>query len=169
MNSLDIILLILVGGFTLAGFWLGLIHTAGSLFGTIVGSFVAGQYYTYLAGWLGGIFGESNTISVISFIVIFILVNRAIGLIVHLIDRIFKIVSIIPFLKTINRLAGAILGFIEGVLVIGIFLYVASRYPMGDWFISNMKDSAVAHWLIFLSKIITPLLPAMIRQLKAVI
>jgi membrane protein required for colicin V production len=169
MNSLDIILIILVGVFTLAGFWFGLIHTIGSLLGTMIGSFVAGLYYIYLANWLGGIFGESNTISVISFVIIFILVNRTIGLLVHLVDRIFKIVSIIPFLKTINRLAGAILGFIEGALVIGIFLYVSSRYPMGDWFMQSLIDSVIAHWLIFLAKVITPLLPAMIRQLKAVI
>jgi len=169
MTLFDIILLVILGGFVLFGLWFGLIHTLGALLGTLVGAWIAGHYYLSFADWLGKIFGYSNTVKMISFIVIFIIANRLIGLIFYIIDKIFKFVAIIPFLKTINRLGGAILGFIEGILVIGVSLYIASRYPLGEWFIRSLADSTVAHWLIKIAKIITPLLPEVIRQLKSVI
>lgn len=169
MILLDIILLIILGGFVLFGLWFGLIHTLGALLGTVVGALIAGHYYLPFADWLGNFFGHTNTVKIISFIIIFVIANRLIGLIFYIIDKIFKIFSILPFLKTINRLAGAILGFLEGILIIGVSLYVASRYPLGDWFNNALTNSSVAHWLITVAKIITPLLPEVIRQLKSVI
>jgi membrane protein required for colicin V production len=169
MAILDIILLIILGGFVLFGLWFGLIHTLGALLGTVVGAWIAGHYYISAASWLSGIFGDSNTVKIVSFIIIFMIANRLIGLIFYILDRVFRIVSIIPFLKTINRLAGAILGFLEGILVIGVSLFVMSRYPLGDWFTNELIVSPVAHWLIVAAKLIVPLLPEVIRQLKAII
>ncbi len=169
MAIFDLILVIILGGFILFGLWFGLIHTLGALVGITAGAWIAGHYYLVLSDWLGRFFGSGNVLKTISFIVIFILANRLIGLIFYVIDRIFNFVAIIPFLKTINRLAGATLGLIEGVLVIGTSLYVASRYPLGDWFNQGLARSDLAHWLVRAAKIITPLLPEVIRQLKSLI
>ena len=80
MNLLDVILIITIGGFAMFGFWFGLIHTFGSLVGTAIGAFFASRWYDGLAGWLAGVTGwETNTANVLSFIIVFLIINRVIG------------------------------------------------------------------------------------------
>src|SRR3989338_3665912 len=170
MNLFDVILLIALGGFVLYGFWFGIIHSLGVLVGTIVGAFLAGQYYDEVARWIQGLVGGSLGVwNVVIFLLIFALGNRFVGFLFWLIERVFNVLTVIPFLKTINRLAGAILGLVEGVLVIGLTLYVAERYPVGVWFLKFFPPSIVAKECIRVANILVPLLPEALRALKSLI
>jgi uncharacterized membrane protein required for colicin V production len=167
MSIFDFFLLIILASFVWFGFWFGLIHTFGVLIGIIAGTFVAGLWYDYLAKWTLFIFGGNlNLARVICFIIIFIAINRLVGFVFYLINKIFKFLSIIPFLKTINRLAGAVLGFIEGVLVLGLILYVTLRYPFWTWLNQAIASSKIASYLITIAKILKLLLPEALKRVK---
>lgn len=167
MSFIDIILLILLGGFVLFGFWFGIIHTLGALVGTILGAYVASHYFSPVAIFIGDkIGGNLSVLKVITFILIFTVANRLVGLIFYLAEKVFKVLSIIPFLKTINRLAGAVLGLIEGALVIGLILHVAGVIPLTSWFVERVLDpSSVARYLLGVARVLVPLLPEALRIL----
>jgi uncharacterized membrane protein required for colicin V production len=106
---------------------------------------------------------------IFAFIFIFIIVNRLIGFAFYILDRIFRFLSIIPFLKTINRILGAVLGFFEGILVIGLSLFMVSRFPVSEWFTSVLQASKLAPWFLKTSSILQWMLPELLRQLQSVI
>lgn len=168
MVIFDLILLLILGGFVLYGLWFGLIHTLGVLVGTIAGAFLAARWYEPVADWVGFLFGGHESLAkVVCFLVLFVIINRLVGLVFWIVDKIFSFLKIIPFLSTINRLVGAVFGFLEGILVLGLTLFIAERYPLGDWFINFLADSKVADYLIAVGKILMPLLPEVVKQLKS--
>ncbi|MFH0854492.1 MAG: CvpA family protein [bacterium] len=165
----DVILLILLAGFVFFGLFLGLIKAIGEIIGIIAGAWVAGNYFLLLAGWITNLTGIShNIIKVGAFLFLFILVNRLIGLIFWILDKIFHILAIIPFLKTINRLAGAILGLFEGAMVLGLTIYILSKYSISAWLDGSLAVSKVAPVLVRVARILLPLIPAAIRAIKGI-
>ena len=163
MTFLDLILILGVFAFVLTGLWFGLVHTLGALLGMVLSVLVAGHYAA------AGTFGTSNLARVLTFIVIMILVNRLIGAVFWLIEKIFKVVSVIPLMKTFNAILGGILGFGEGIFVVGGALYIAARYPISADFGTALANSSVGIWLLQAFGLLAPLLPNAIENLKAVI
>ncbi|MCX6796102.1 MAG: CvpA family protein [Candidatus Falkowbacteria bacterium] len=171
MSIFDVILLIILAGFVFYGLFFGLIRTCGVFAGVLVGAFIASRFYLPVAAWLENFFfGYNNLGKVLVFIILFSLFNRLTGFLFYLIDRAFNLLTIIPFLKTFNRLAGAILGFLTGSLILGLILYVASRYAfIGNWFGNNLINSKVAPFLLKITNLLLPLLPEMLIKLKSLI
>jgi uncharacterized membrane protein required for colicin V production len=163
MTFLDLILVLAVFAFVLAGLWFGLVHSLGALLGMTLSVLVAGHYAA------AGTFGTSNLARVLTFLIISILVNRLIGLVFAVIERIFKIATVVPFLKTFNALLGGILGLIEGILVVGGSLYIAARFPVTQGFTGALAASQIGLWLVHAFGIFSPLLPPAIRQIQAAI
>lgn len=170
MNVIDLVLLVTLAGFILSGFWFGIIHMVGSLVGLLVGAWAAGHYYEALAQfgapWIGG---NLNLARVLAFLLIFIVVNRLFGVIVNLAEKIFKIISIIPFLKTFNRLLGAAFGLIEGTLVLGLVVFFASRFPFTAAFEMALRSSQLAKALYSVGAVLAPLLPQAVRAVQSVL
>lgn len=165
MSIFDVILLIILAGFVFYGLFFGLIRTLGSLVGLVVGLWLTIIFYLTVFDWVKNLFfGHELAGKVITFIVLFTLINRLIGFIFVLLDRTFDLISIIPFLKTINRLAGAALGFIEGGLVLGLALLFISETAFSGW----LAASKVAPFLIGFAKAIMPLLPGLLERVKGV-
>jgi uncharacterized membrane protein required for colicin V production len=169
MALFDVILLILLGGFVLFGLWFGFIHTLGSLLGIIAGAFIAGHYYSGFASWGSFIWGNGDIGYVVAFTLILIFVNRLVGLVFYFFDRVFEFLTIIPFLKSIDRLAGGFLGFLEGAFTLGLILFFLSRYPINDWLTIQLQASLTAPWLVGMAKFLAPLLPEILKQLKGII
>jgi len=153
----DVILIVIVFGFAFIGFMMGLISAVGSLIGVILGYWAANSFYIGVGAWLSPyMMGNEAAANVVAFILIFALVNRALSIIFWLVNKIFNLVSIIPFLGSINKLAGAILGFVEGVIATGIIIYfIVSVGGNLTWLVNPLNDSQVAHWLIALTGFIT--------------
>lgn len=169
MALFDLILLIILGGFVLFGFWFGFIHALGSLIGIVAGAFVAGHYYDSLAEWGQFIWGGGDIGYVLAFVIILILVNRLVGLAFYAVDRMFELIALLPFLNSINRLTGALLGFLEGAFTIGIILFFLARYPVNEWLTLQLQSSSIAPWFVGMAAFLAPLLPELLRQLKGVI
>lgn len=163
MTFFDLILSLAVFAFVLAGLWFGLVHALGALIGLIFSVLIAGHYAA------AGTFGTSNLARVLTFVILMILVNRLIGLIFWFIEKIFKVVSVIPFLKSFNALLGGALGFVEGVMVVGGGLYVAARFPVTTGFAGALSASKVGLWLVRAFGLLAPLLPPAIKSIQAVI
>lgn len=171
LNWFDISLLLALAGFVFYGLFFGLIRVIGSLCGLVAGAYLAGQYYLIVFDWLKPVFfGRENLGMIITFIIIFGLASRIVAWLFSLIDKALHLLSIIPFLQTINRLAGAALGFLLGSLTLGLLIYVCSRYTLTlPWFVAILPTSQIAPWLLGFSGLLIPLLPKVLQQLKSLI
>ncbi|MBN1779098.1 MAG: CvpA family protein [Candidatus Buchananbacteria bacterium] len=168
LTIFDLVLILLLFLFIAFGFALGLIQALGALIGAVLGTWLAGLYYLPFADWLTPLmFGHANTAKVVAFILIFVLVNRLTGLAFWIIGKIFNLISIIPFTKTINRVLGALFGFVEGTLVLGLSLYFILQIPFSDWFSGVIIGSKVAFWLMQMGAVLAPLLPALLRHAQS--
>lgn len=167
MTILDLILVLILFFFAFAGFFFGLISTLGSLVGTVAGVIIAGKYFGEFAIQLP--IGNENLAKVVSFLIIFVVASKVIGLVFLLLDKIFKILSFIPLLKSLNRLAGLVLGLAEGAVVLGVTLVFIMRFPFADFLFPAIESSEVAGWLIHVGNILVPLLPDVVMQAKSII
>ncbi len=169
MTIFDVILLLILFGFIMFGLWFGLIHTLGAIVGTFAGAFFAGLWYANLAIWLEQIFGNPNLMKIFAFIFIFIIVNRLIGFGFYVLERIFGFLKTIPFLSTVSRIIGGILGFFDGILVIGLSLFIVARFPVSDWFTQVLQASKLSPWFIKVSGVLQLMLPELLKQIESVI
>ncbi len=171
MTILDGILLAILSGFVFYGLFFGLIRTIGSLVGVIVGTWAAASLFLPAFYWTQNLFFGYNTIGkVVCFLIIFSLTNRLACFLFALLDKIFNIVAIIPFVKTINRLAGAALGLIEGGLAIGLALYIiSSNWVLGGWFAEILAQSDIAAYLLDFIGILKPYFPEIMKRLQELI
>ncbi|MEA3464303.1 MAG: CvpA family protein [Patescibacteria group bacterium] len=171
MIIFDITLIIILAGFIFYGLFFGLIRTVGSLAGVVAGAWLASIFYVDVFKLAENLFFGHDTIGkVVVFIILFTIINRLVCFGFSLLDKTYNIISIIPFLKTINRLAGAVLGFILGGLSLGLILSVASRYAIIETFFGKwIVDSQVAPFLIRFVEVLKPLLPEMLRRLQSLI
>lgn len=162
----DYVLLVIIAIFTWIGFWSGFIHALGSLAGVFLGAAVAARYYSLLApawDWLA--FGSQRTVEIIIFIVLFIFISRLVGLVFWLLNKFFHLLKFFPGLGSLNRLLGAVLGFLEGVLVLATVLYFLTKYSLGLNFIDKLMVSQIGQILLTMVNIIKPILPEVFKNL----
>lgn len=163
MNVFNIILIVILAGFALYGLFFGLIHTFGVLLGTVVGAYAAGAYYEPVAQWFNHSFGGSiNVTRAIAFLLVFVVINRLVGLLFIVLEKVFQIAAIIPFVTSLNRILGAAFGLLEGALVIGVTLYVVVRFPF-EPVARLITASPLAQFLLGIARILIPLLPETLR------
>jgi membrane protein required for colicin V production len=171
MIILDVALLLFLAGFVFYGLFFGLIKTLGSLAGVLIGAWAAGKYHLAFYGFAQSLFiGHEGIGKIISFVIVFIIVNRLVGLLFILLDKVFHFLTIIPFLKTINRLAGAVLGLLEGGLVLSLLIFVINKYAMiGGWFNLAVAGSKIVPFLDKFNTVLAPIMPQLMEQLNTVI
>lgn len=171
MPIIDVILLVALFGFVFYGLFFGFIRAFGAFVGVIIGAILASRLYLPVAAMVEPLFfGLDNLGKVFVFLILFSIFNRLTGFGFYLVEKAFNLISIIPFLKTLNRLLGAVFGFLTGALAIGLILFVISRYAildslMGVW----LLDSRLAPWFLKFSEVLLPLLPEVLKKLKSLI
>lgn len=169
MSTADIVLLILWFGFVWAGFWYGLIQTLGGIVGVIAGAIIAGRTYAVAGGWLGGVGDRAGLGQWLAFTVIFVVVNRAVAIATGSVGKILNVVKIVPGVGSINRLGGALVGLVEGALVLGLLVGLAQRLEVSPSLTAYLEGSRVASLLGSIGSSLMPLLPEAIRGVKAII
>ncbi len=171
MSIFDISLLVILIGFIFNGLFKGLIRLLGRVVGLIVGAYIASHFYLLLFDLWKNIFNGHDAVGkVVSFIVLFVVVTRLMDLVFNLIEKFFNLIAVIPGSKYLNNIAGAILGFIEGSLFLGLIIFVISRYALiGNFFGNQLKDSLIAPALLKIVNIILPVLPEALKALKSII
>lgn len=171
MLIFDVVLLLMLAGFVFYGMFFGLIRTFGAFLGVIVAAILASRFYLPFSDLANGFFfGYDNLGKVLVFVILFSLINRLVSFSFSLLDKAFNIISIIPFLKTFNRLGGIVLGFFVGSLSIGLVLYVASKYTIIDTlFGSWLSASKLAPFFIKIANLLLPVLPEVLKKLQSLI
>lgn len=157
MNWLDILIIIIVVLFTIRGYREGLVKQLINLFGFIISLFVAYYYYDKLAPYLVELIPAPNFDSssfyfitqnfdleamyynAIAFIIVFIIAKILLSILLVIIDQIAKL----PGLAAVNRLAGAIIGFIQSAIILAIIVYFASIMPW-EQVQSAINESSIA-------------------------
>lgn len=166
MSTLDAVLILAILLLVGVNLGFGFIHAVGSIGGLVLGLIVAKHTYLTVAGWLAplGIGADTMIGKAVAFIVIFVLVTRITGLIVHWLNTFFQF---IPLLPTINHLLGAIVGLVEGVLVCGVSLYVLLGYlaPTSSLALA-IQSSILAGFLMAVAQVLMPLVPPIIQQVR---
>jgi len=166
MTIFDTVLLLFWAGFVFYGLFFGLIRVVGSIAGVIVGAI--GTYYFYLdfynliKAWF---FGLDNIGKIVSAILLFGIINKVVGLIFAIVDKTYNIISILPFLKSINRIGGAILGLLQGGLVLGLLLYILSRYQLFGLLSKMINDSVLYPFLIKIVSFVLPMFSSAVGRL----
>lgn len=123
MLLIDIVLFLVLLGFIGAGAKDGFIHTLGRMIGAVLGFVIAKAYYIKFGAVLG-LFMPSAWANFISFALLFILITRLMGFLLKLADGAFSILKMLPFLKSIDKILGAFLGLVEGILIMGGIFFV---------------------------------------------
>jgi membrane protein required for colicin V production len=156
----DIVIIIVVVLFALSGLKSGFIKTLGSLLGTVLGVYVAGHYYAPLTDLLIRFTGWSpNFIRIVVFLLLFIISNRLIGLVFWFVNKLLGVITSLPFLSTIDHILGALVGVIEGVLVVGIAIFFITRFPPSENFMTKLGESKLAPRAVQAASFLWPLLP----------
>ena len=170
MSLFDITLLVIISIFALAGLWFGLVHTIGSLAGTVLGVYLATRYYEPAANWLINTTGwGANFSKVLIFVIAFFIINRLVGLVFWVIYKILSVITRLPFVNGINRFLGLIFGVLEGVIVLGMVFYFIARFPVGDKFMAALSASQIAPTTVNVASVLWPLIPDAIRTLQSTI
>ncbi len=170
MTFFDLILFLILLGFVWFGFWNGLIQTIGGIISVVLAVFIASRWYETIALKILPFLGDNLNLSrLLGFIAVFILARFIVFILFKILNKVFDILSFIPFLKTINRLVGAILGLIEGGLIIGLILYFSTKFPLGESWAGLINNSKVALPLVGFGKILLPLLPKALKQIQSLI
>lgn len=170
MGLFDVVLLILLGGFAMFGFWFGLIHTLGSLFGTVLGAYFASRWYDEMVAWVNGITGwEGNWVDVTMFIIAFVIINRLVGFLFWLAERFFDPLTKLPFISSLNRFLGVFLGIFEGLITLGLIFFFIDKFPVGEQFMGWVEASTIVPHTVETAEILLPLIPDAIKELESAI
>ena len=111
-------------GFIATGYKDGLIQTLGRMLDCSRGVCSPPPWSTAVAGILAK-FLPANWSQFIAIVAIFVIASRAGGRTRRAILEVtFRIITILPIIKTINKLAGVVAGAVEGVVMIGGIIWV---------------------------------------------
>jgi uncharacterized membrane protein required for colicin V production len=169
MNWFDIVLIVTLIAFVWRCFWLGFIKTFGSFVGLVVGAIVGSYAYDKLFSIIRpAFFGMDNIGRLICFFLLLVVFSRIVYMIFVALDKAYDFISIIPFLGSINNMAGAILGALVGLLVCGAIVYAGARFfPASGYLGKILVESQFAPYFVLLFKILTPLVSTGIKAVKA--
>lgn len=134
------------------------------MIGTIVGIIFASRLIDPAFSTFGFLFGGGTAAKIILFILIFFLITRIIGLVFWFLSKFFHFFSWIPFLRSFDRVLGALFGFIEGVIVVGVVLFYAMQVLPDDTLRDVLETSRVANFLIVTMTTLQVFFPEYARQ-----
>lgn len=159
MNWLDIIILILLIVPTFVGLKAGLIKALLTIVGGVVGLILAGQFYKGFAGALGFISNEGAA-KVVAFAIIFV----GIMIIAAILAAVLKKLVSMVLLGWVNKLGGAIFGFLVGAIFCGALIAMWVKFlGIGD----TISDSALAGFLLNSFPLALALLPSEFDSVKS--
>ncbi len=159
MNWLDIVILVLIVIPTLIGLKIGIIKAVLTVVGVVVGVVLAGRFYGVLAGYLTFI-SQTSLAKIAAFAIILIVVM----IIATVLASLIKWVVSAVMLGWVNRLGGAVLGFVLGAIFCGALLtswvkFVGISGPI--------YESALAVLLLDSFPMVLALLPAEFDSIRS--
>jgi membrane protein required for colicin V production len=160
MNWLDIVIIVIIIIPTLLGLKNGLVKAIFSIVGIIVGIVLAGQYSDELAKLISDAAWSRFAAYIIILVAVWVAATLAAGLVKNLLKAVM--------LNWVNRLGGAVLGFIMGAFFCGAILSLWVQL-IGSGLIGSsaiVHDSALAQLLLDKFPVVLGLLPSQFDPVK---
>ena len=153
MSLIDIIIIAIVISFTLVSAAWGFIRQAIAVAGLVAGIWLAGIFGTTLANTFGFL-NNPQAAKGLAFVVIVLVVSG----IASAAASVLYFVAGLLFLGLMDHFLGAVLGFIQGILVCGVLL-IGAMTIWPDWSQQQLNSSFLANHMVgFLTAL--PLLSA---------
>jgi membrane protein required for colicin V production len=160
MSWLDIAIIIIILIPTLLGLKNGIIKAAFTIAGLIVGIILAGQYYDKLATLVS----DAAWAKIVAYVVILIAVSVLASWAAALVKNLLKAVM----LNWVNRIGGAVLGFVMGAFfcaaILSLWVSLIGSGLIGTN--SAVQDSALAQFLLEKFPFVLGLLPSQFDPVK---
>ncbi len=143
MEVIDIIILILIGVGVIQGLMKGSMKELASVVGFVAGLLLARALFGTVAEQLAPALGTSITIAqILSFILIWVAVPIGCSLVASVLTKALEVVH----LGWLNRLAGAMLGAVKMMLLVGIGIYVLEYIdPKSEMVSKTTKKTSVLY------------------------
>ena len=143
MEVIDIIILALIGVGVIQGLMKGSIKQLASIVGFVAGLLLARALFGTVAEQLAPALGTSITIAqILSFILIWVAVPIGCSLVASVLTKALDVVN----LGWLNRLAGALLGAVKVMLLIGLGIYVLEYIdPKNEMISKTTKKSSLLY------------------------
>jgi membrane protein required for colicin V production len=155
MNWLDIILLVILILTAIIGIFKGLVKQVIGLVAVIAGLVLASLYYEGTAGMFGTFIKNTLLSNFLGFLLIFVVVLIAGGILAHLITKAIK-----GPLALVNRLFGGVFGAVKGVLICGILVFALFTFQVAK---PALKTSVLAPACLGITRAAINLIPADLR------
>ena len=141
LDLVDIVILVLLGFFLLKGIYRGLLKEVCSLLGLVLGGVFAFSFHLPLAQLLQDSFNLPAQLCIWgSFLAIFLLLVFLFAVVGFVLSRFVKLI----FLGGFNRLAGAIFGVVQGVVVLSVIVLALSSSVAPEFVRVKVKGSQLA-------------------------
>lgn len=145
--NIDTIILIVLGVFLILGLVRGLIKQIGSIVGFFLSLWMASVYFPSVAAYIKPSLSQfppfiaGNVANIAACVILFYGTGFVFGILVAIIDKLIRVFRI-PLVKLTNRLGGAIIGVLEGVLLIGLAIFILKSFPVSADLTNALKKSS---------------------------
>lgn len=182
LNGLDYVLLIVLGISTITGLSKGLVRQIFDLvawFMSIYLAFAVGpsvgselnrffNLEAYLNTSLGPIWGNFNLGSTATNILGFVIVLLVVRAVVEFVASLADFIARLPVVSTFNRLGGAAMGFLKGMVLIFVVAALLKAMPAGQ-FSQQIEGSKVASTILSLSPTLYEYIKDLISKATALV
>ena len=143
MNILDIILLIPIAWFAYRGFTRGFIIELVSLIALVAGIFLAIHFSWFAAEFLADHFSmEGKTLSIVSFILTFLVVVIIVYAVGKLLDGLVNII----FLGFVNKIFGLAFGILKAAVFLSLALMILNTFDEDETLITrDVKENSLLY------------------------
>ena len=135
LNGIDIVILVVLAGNLVAGLSRGFIVEVATILGALVALAVAKAEYVPVRRLLAQVAPHSSWLTVIAYLAVFLVVW---GLIIAL-ARVGRRLARLFLMGGFDRLGGAIIGLLQGAILVELLLYLGKRVP------NNSLHRSIAH------------------------
>ena len=128
-NWIDVIAVVTIAGFVFYGIQRGVMKTLLDIFAVLVAIFCAGQLYRYLSYTIMPFLKvQDQSVYAVTFIIFWLIAFTVLELFV---GYVFKLVRL-SFIGIVEALGGALLGLIQGILIVGVAIQLCLMLPLSN-------------------------------------
>ena len=148
MHWIDLVLVLILLGFAVLGWKRGSLLTLGQVIASIIGFLIARS----TSPWLGALItlfmpGRPGLAQLIAFIIIFFIIERLLGMLVGLVNVVFKLITSLPIISTVDKFFGFLLGILEGIVFVGSSAYLVMTLRLDASLMAWLSSSFVARYV----------------------
>lgn len=154
MNWLDVVIIVSLVIITFTGLSKGFIKTIIPLLGIIIGIVLAGRFYGSVADWLSTWLHSSSQANIAGFAIILVVVVIVALIIASLLSKFLSLL----FLGWVDKLGGAVLGFVIGGFIFGAILTLITKYNFPGME-GTIQNSSLASFFVNRFNMVLPFLP----------